>query len=107
VPSGANFGTPFALPGANLDGQSLIRTISRGCATSLDTADDTNSAADFSLGTGTPRNNSSPITENVCPPGNPNSPTNPAGKTRKRKCKKKQKTSAQTAKKKKCKRKKH
>ncbi len=35
VPAAAQFGTPFALPGANLDGQSLIRTISRGCATSL------------------------------------------------------------------------
>jgi hypothetical protein len=41
------------------------------------------------------------------PPGNPASPTNPAGKTRKRKCKKKQKSSsAEVAKKKKCKKKK-
>jgi hypothetical protein len=40
------------------------------------------------------------------PPGNPSSPTNPAGKTRKRKCKKKQKRSAEVAKKNKCKKKK-
>ena len=33
VPAGANFGTPFALPGVNLDNQTLVRTISRGCAT--------------------------------------------------------------------------
>jgi hypothetical protein len=106
VPSGANFGTPFALPGLNLDGQSLIRTISRGCATALDTADDTNVAADFSLGAGSPRNNSATPTETVCPPGNPTSPTNPAGHLRKRKCKKSNR-SASVAKKKKCKKKKH
>ena len=97
VPSGANFGTPFALPGVNLDGQSLIRTISRGCATALDTADDTNSAADFSLGAGSPRNNSATPTETPCP-------STPA----KKKCKKhKKKSGAYSAKKKKCKKKKH
>jgi Ca2+-binding RTX toxin-like protein len=59
-------GSVFALPGAALDTMSLIRTTARGCATKLDAADDTNTAADFSLGTGTPRNNSSPITETNC-----------------------------------------
>jgi hypothetical protein len=101
-PAGANFGTPFALPGANLDNQSLIRTISRGCATSLDTADDTNSAADFSLGAGSPRGNSATPTETLCP-SSPSAPT-PVGKKR---CKKKKHRSAESAKKKKCKRKKH
>ena len=69
VTPGANFGTPFQLPGANLDGQSLIRTTARGCATALDSADDTNSAADFTLGTGSPRNNAAAPTETACPPG--------------------------------------
>jgi hypothetical protein len=93
------FGPPFILPGADLDGQSLIRTISRGCATALDAADDTNSAADFTLGTGAPRNNATTPTEAPCPP----SPTTPA----KKKCKKKKhKRSAESAKKKKCKKKK-
>ena len=68
VPFGtAQFGTPFQLPGANLNGQSLIRTIARGCATALDTADDTNTPADFSLGAGSPRNNSAAPTETQCP----------------------------------------
>jgi hypothetical protein len=58
-----------ALPGGSLLGNSLIRSISRGCATLLDAADDTNnSAADFSIGTGNPRGNASPITETPCPP---------------------------------------
>ena len=95
------FGAPFALPGANLDGQSLIRTTARGCATALDTADDTNSAADFTLGTGSPRNNSATPTETPCPPSNSQA---------KRKCKKhkKKKADAHFAKKKKCgKKKKH
>jgi hypothetical protein len=94
------FGGPFVLPGANLDGQSLVRTISRGCATALDSADDTNSAADFTLGPGAPRNNATTPTERACPP----SPATSA----KRKCKKKKKhkRSAEAAKKKKCKKKK-
>ncbi len=95
------FGAPFILPGANLDGQSLIRTISRGCATSLDSADDTNAAGDFTLGTGSPRNNSMAPTETACPP----SPSNPNPGAKKCK-KKKHKRSAETAKKKKCKKKK-
>ena len=108
VPPASAYGTPLQLGAPDFNGKSIVRSIARGCATSLDAADDTNdSAADFSVSTSTnPRNNASPITETVCPPGNPNSPTNPAGKTRKRKCKKKQKRSAQVAKKKKCKKKK-
>jgi len=99
---GTQFGAPFALPGANLDGQSLIRTIARGCPTKLDTPDDTNSAADFSLGAGSPRNNSMAPTETQCPT---NSATTPTAK-----CKKKKKKSSGGAysakKKKKCKKKK-
>jgi hypothetical protein len=96
VPAGAAFfSAPFALPGPNLDNQTLVRTISRGCATALDTADDTNSAADFSLGMGNPRGNSVTPTETPCsaPPAS------------KRKCKKhKKKTGGYSAKKhKKCK----
>jgi Ca2+-binding RTX toxin-like protein len=66
VPAGANFGTPFALPGANLDGMSLIRSITPNCATLLEGADDTNTAADFTLGAGSPRNNSATPTETPC-----------------------------------------
>jgi hypothetical protein len=107
TPAPSPYGTPVSLPGGDLTGMTLVRSISRGCATALDVADDTdNSAADFTVGTGNPRGNSVTPTETVCPPGNPNSPTNPAGKTRKRKCKKKQKRSAEVAKKKKCKKKK-
>jgi hypothetical protein len=99
VAPGAAFGAPFALPGANLDNQSLIRTISRGCATALDQADDTNSASDFSLGAGSPRGNSVTPTETTCP--------TPPAATKKKKCKKKKHRSAESAKKKKCKKKKH
>jgi hypothetical protein len=85
----------------------LERSITKGCATALDTADDTdNSSADFALSTNPPRNNAATPTETVCPPGNPASPINPAGNVRKRKCKKKQKRSAEITKKKKCKKKK-
>jgi hypothetical protein len=85
----------------------LERSITKGCATALDAADDTNnSAADFALSTRPPRNNATLPTESLCPPGNPASSTNPAGNTRKRKCKKKKKSSAEVAKKKKCKKKK-
>ena len=98
LPTGASFGSPFILPGANLDGKSLIRTISGGCATALDAADDTNSAADFTVGNGSPRNNSATPSETPCPPSTP----------AKKKCKKhKKKTGAYSAKKKKCKKKKH
>jgi hypothetical protein len=85
----------------------LQRNIGANCATALDAADDTNNAgADFSLVGANPRPNSVPATEIICPPGNPASPINPAGNVRKRKCKKKQKRSAEVAKKKKCKKKK-
>jgi len=59
---------PVALPGVGLaPGQSLVRTITRGCATLLDSADDTNnSAADFALGTPIGRNNAATPTETPC-----------------------------------------
>ena len=101
VPPGAGFGAPFNLPGPDLDNQTLIRTTSRGCATSLDPADDTNSAADFSLGTGNPRSNSATPTEKQCPPASP-------AIKKKKKCKKhKKKKSGAYSAKKKCKKKKH
>jgi hypothetical protein len=100
--SPSQFGAPFALPGLNLNNQTLIRTISRGCSTLLDPADDTNSAADFSLGTGNPRGNATTPTETPCS-------TTPPGTQHKKKCKKhkKKKSGAYSAKKKKCKKKKH
>lgn len=102
TPPPSPYGTPVSLPGGDLTGSTLVRSISRGCPTALDIADDTgNSAADFTVGTGTPRGNSVPPTETVCPPG--------AGATTRKKCKKqhKKKTGAYSAKKKKCKRKHH
>jgi hypothetical protein len=106
-PPPSPFGTPVVLPGGNLTGSTLVRSISRGCPTALDAADDTNnSATDFTVGTGNPRGNAVTPTETICPPGNPTSPTNPAGNLRKRKCKKSNR-SASVAKKKKCKKKKH
>jgi hypothetical protein len=103
TPAPSPYGTPITLPGGDLTGMTLIRSISRGCGTSLDAADDTdNSAADFTVGTGNPRGNSVTPTETVCPPS-PNSP----GTSTKTKCKKKKhKRSAESAKKKKCKKKK-
>jgi hypothetical protein len=93
-PYGNAFPLPGAAPGAQLGpNQSLIRTISRGCATQLDAADDTNnSAADFTIGAGNPRGNSVTPTETPCPPSSP----------AKKKCKKhkKKKTGAYSAKKK-------
>jgi hypothetical protein len=80
-------------------GQSLVRTIARGCATALDAADDTdNSVADFSLGTPIGRPNAATPTEKPCTTTPP---------IKKKKCKKKKHRSAQSAKKKKCKKKKH
>ena len=103
TPAPSPYGTPVSLPGGDLTGMTLIRSISRGCATALDPADDTdNSAADFTVGTGNPRGNSVTPTETVCPP----SPNN-SGTSAKSKCKKKKKKrSAEAAKKKKCKKKK-
>jgi len=108
-------GTSASLPGAAgspasalSSGMALRRTIAPGCSTFLESSDDTDSsAADFSLTSPEPRNNLVAPTEIACPPGNPTSPTNPAGNTRKRKCKKKQKRSAEIAKKKSCKKKRH
>jgi hypothetical protein len=102
--------SPAGTPLSGLSTSQVVsRTIARGCPTALDTADDTdNSAADFSFGIGFPfRNNSAAATETLCPTtGNPNSPTNPAGNTRKRKCKKPKSSggngSAYAAKHKKC-----
>jgi Ca2+-binding RTX toxin-like protein len=64
-------GTPLGGGGGTLlSGQSILRTISRGCATLLDAPDDTNdSSADFALGSPNPRNNAAPITETPCATG--------------------------------------
>jgi Ca2+-binding RTX toxin-like protein len=64
----------------------LERGINRGCPTALDPLDDSNdSAADFALSTNPPRNNATPPTETVCPPGSPGStssnPVPPGGVT--------------------------
>jgi hypothetical protein len=63
----------------------LERSIVRGCPTALDPLDDSNdSAADFALSTNPPRNNATPPTETVCPPGSPGSsptPIPPGGAT--------------------------
>ncbi len=99
TPAPSPYGTPVSLPGGDLTGMTLVRSISRGCATGLDVADDTdNSAADFTVGTGNPRGNSVSPTETPCAASTPTSA--------KKKCKKKKKRSAEVAKKKKCKKKK-
>jgi RTX calcium-binding nonapeptide repeat (4 copies) len=63
----------------------LERGIARGCPTALDPLDDSNnSSADFALSTRPPRNNSTPPTETLCPPGSPGSisaPIPPGGVT--------------------------
>jgi RTX calcium-binding nonapeptide repeat (4 copies) len=47
----------------------LERSITKGCATALDLADDTNnSSADFALSTNPPRNNAATPTETLCAP---------------------------------------
>jgi hypothetical protein len=99
VPLPSPAGTPVSLSGGGLSiGQSILRTISRGCATQLDAPDDTNdSSADFAAGTPNPRNNAAPITEKPCTSAPP---------VTKKKCKKhKKKKGAYSAKKKKCKKK--
>lgn len=100
----ANLPTTAGTPsGQLLTNQVTARTITRGCATALDAADDTNnSAADFGLVVGFQfRNNATTPTETVCP-----APTS----KKKKKCKKKKKKGgtkdASAAKKKKCKKKK-
>jgi hypothetical protein len=108
TPAPSPYGTPVSLPGGDLTGMTLVRSISRGCATSLDAADDTdNSAADFAVGAGNPRGNSVTPTETLCATPTTTPTTTPA--TAKKKCKKKKKKkkrSAEIAKKKKCKKKK-
>ncbi len=89
----------------------LERNITRGCATALDAADDTNnSAADFALSTRAPRNNTMAPTETLCPtqgaPTPAPTPTTPAKKCKKKKKKGKGKAGAAAKKKKRCKKKK-
>jgi hypothetical protein len=80
------------------------RTLARGCATSLDAADDTDdSSADFTGATPTPRPNATMPTEVLC--ANP-APATPAKKAKKCKRKKAKKGEVSAAAKKKCKRKK-
>jgi hypothetical protein len=106
TPAPSPYGTPVSLPGGDLTGMTLVRSISRGCPTSLDAVDDTNdSAADFTIGPGNPRGNSVSPTETLCPTTTPT--TTPNTTPTKKKCKKsKKKRSAEVAKKKKCKKKK-
>ncbi len=93
---------PNALTGLG-GNQSLVRTITRGCATALDSADDTdNSAADFSVGAAIGRSNAGVPTEKLC-----------TTTQKQNKCKKKKKkkgkgkaAAAKKKKKKKCKKKK-
>ncbi len=103
--------TPLSSPAGNpapalAVGQSLVRTIARGCATALDAQDDTdNSVADFSIGTPIGRNNATAPTERPCQ-GATTAPTTP----KKKKCKKRKKAGGTGnpayAAKKKCKKKK-
>jgi hypothetical protein len=70
IATSSPYGTP-AVQGTGLSpGQTLTRSIAGGCPTLFELSDDTNnSAADFSLSSPNPRNNSSPITEKACAPG--------------------------------------
>ncbi len=109
VPPASAYGTPLALPGPDLTGQSIVRRITPNCATLLEKPDDTdNSAADFAIGAPLARNNASAITETPCPPpAAPVTPTaTPTKKQKKCKKKKKKKRGASAAKKKRCKKKK-
>lgn len=86
-------GTPVLFSTGIPNGSSITRSISRGCATLLEAADDTNnSIADFAQTAPTPRSNSVAPTEKPCP-------------TKKKKCKKKKGKSGAVAAKK-CKKKK-
>ena len=96
TPPPSPYGTPVSLPGGDLTGKTLVRSIARGCATTLDAADDTNnSSADFTVGTGIPRGNAVTPTETPCLPAT------------KKKCKKHKKKSGAYSAKKKCKKKHH
>ncbi len=61
-------GSPVGTPTATVpDGDAVRRSITPGCPTLLQSADDTDdSATDFALATPAPRNNASPITETPC-----------------------------------------
>ncbi len=64
-PSPVGSAAPFPFTG-----EAIRRTITRGCATALDPADDTNDgAADFTKVTPNPRNNAAAITEKPCAGG--------------------------------------
>ncbi len=79
---------PNASPGGIAEGKALTRSISAGCASLLESGDDTNSsAADFSEVSPAPRGNATPPSEHACPP--PPKPqtsitAGPKGKTRDR-----------------------
>jgi hypothetical protein len=98
-------GSP-ALPATGLaTGESLQRSLARGCPTLLEAGDDTNdSAADFAIGPPSPRVNRTIPTEQPCPAAT--APTAPPAKVKKCKKKKKKHHSAETAKKKRCKKRK-
>jgi hypothetical protein len=103
--------SPTGTPATQLaPGETLQRTLGRGCPTQLDAADDSDdSAADFSLAPGSPRNNATSPTETACP--TPPADPGPAGSSPvtssqpKKKCRKKAKKHSASAAKKKCKKK--
>jgi hypothetical protein len=112
-------GTTATLPGtagtpasALSSGMALRRTIAPGCPTLLESGDDTdNSAADFSLTSPGPRNNSVTPTEVPCTPAGGSAPTayptpGPTSPGAKKKCKKHKKSTGAYAAKKKCKKRK-
>ena len=95
--------------GAIGDGEAITRSVSAGCPTFLEDADDTdNSAADFSEVTPAPRPNSAPVAETTCSPPPGGAP--PPVSVPKKKCKKRKAASPPSAPayvaKKKCKKKK-
>ncbi len=97
---------PTVLGGVGLaTGQTLQRTIARGCPTAVDAADDTNRTVDdFSLiPTPNPRGNGLVPSESLCT----GTGAKPTGTATSKKCKKKKHRSAGTAKKKKCRKKRH
>lgn len=72
-----------ASPGGVTAGKALLRSIARGCPTSLEAGDDTDdSATDFSEATPNPRNNADPIVETDCVPPMMTIETKPATPTR-------------------------
>ena len=79
--SGTPLPSPTGSPAPAIpNGDALIRKISRGCPTLLEVSDDTDSSsADFTVGSPSPRNTSSPPTERPCP--NTTISSGPSGKT--------------------------